>query len=186
MRIIAGTARGRSLKLPKNATLRPTSDRVKETLFNVLGQFFDGERVLDLYAGVGSLSLEALSRGASHVTCVEKDRWNAEALLANASTLGFADRVTLLQVPVERVWSRLANGRFQLVFSDPPYASGAGAQTLQSLASPGLVEPGARVVLEHDKREETPERAGPFEREDLRAFGDTVLSFYRHVGAART
>lgn len=184
MRIIAGTARGRPLKLPKHGELRPTSDRAKETLFNVLGQWFDGERVLDLYAGVGGLGLEALSRGAGSLTAVEKDKDTAATLRANAEALGFADKLTLLNAPVERAFARLGPAPFPLVFSDPPYAQVAAAQTLAQLAAFHLVTPGGRVVIEHDKRE-TPEAiVGPFFREDERRFGDTVLSFYRHATKA--
>src|SRR4051794_21286152 len=100
MRIVAGTARGRPLEGPKAAGIRPTADRVRETLFNVLGQFLDGERVLDLFAGTGALSLEALSRGASSAVLVDRDRAAIGLCERNATSLGFRDRVELIESSV--------------------------------------------------------------------------------------
>src|SRR5438132_1215848 len=126
MRIVAGSARGRPLKGPKSAeVIRPTADRVRETLFNVLGQWLEGQSVLDLYAGTGALALEALSRGAAKAVLVDRDR-EAQALIrANAESLGFEGRVELLAMPVERAFAALAGRRFELVFADPPYAASA-------------------------------------------------------------
>lgn len=179
MRIIAGTARGRSLKAPSGHDTRPTSDRVRETIFNVLGQWCDGERVLDLYAGLGGLGLEALSRGAEHATFVESSRHAMPVLADNVRTLGFADRATTLLMPAERALSRLEKeGRsFSLVFSDPPYALHAGTQVLEALTE-ALLPAGGRAVIEHDRRELLPEQAGGLTRVDERRFGDTVVSFY--------
>lgn len=181
MRVIAGTARGRPLKLPRRARLRPTADRVKETVFNVLGQWFDGERVLDLYAGVGSLGIEALSRGAGHATFVERDPDAMAALSDNLRTLGFAAATTTLLKPADRAirWLGGQGDTFAVVFSDPPYAAEAGESTLRALADAGLVAANGRVIIEHDKRELLPERVGPLERVDERRFGDTTVSFYR-------
>src|SRR4051812_28311593 len=127
MRIVGGTARGRPLAGPKHEGLRPTADRVRETLFNVLGQAFDGERVLDLYAGTGALAFEALSRGASHAVLVDPDRAAVKLCEANAATLGFADRVEILSLKADRAVDRLckAERTFELIFADPPYALAA-------------------------------------------------------------
>lgn len=179
MRIIAGSARGRSLKLPQGE-VRPTADRVKESLFNVLGQWLDGEVVLDLFAGAGSLGLEALSRGASHATFVERDRRVIQVLEQNVRALGFNDVSSVVSLPAERAVPRLAadGKRFSLVFADPPYALHALSSLLQALDETRLVSPGGRIVLEHDKREVLPEAVGTLQRVDERRFGDSVVTFY--------
>jgi len=180
MRIIAGTARGRTLRAPAHTSVRPTSDRVRETVFNILGQWLEGERVLDLYAGVGGLGLEAISRGAGHCTFVEQDKVTMAALADNARTLGMADRSTTLLRPVERALRQLttASASFDLIFADPPYALHQHAALLETLDRDDLVAPGGRVVLEHEKRELLPESVGALRRYDERRYGDTVVSFY--------
>lgn len=180
MRIIAGSAKGRTLKVPKGTEVRPTADRVKETIFNVLGQWCDGETVLDLFAGVGGLGLEALSRGASAATFVERDPACLSTLAENARMLGFGDATTTLLRPVDRALRQLAErgARFSLVFADPPYALRAGPSVLEALDAGGLVEPGGRVVFECDRREDLPESVGELHRIDDRQFGDTRVAIY--------
>jgi 16S rRNA (guanine966-N2)-methyltransferase len=180
VRIIAGTAKGRVLKVPRNTEVRPTADRVKETIFNVLGQWLDGEAVLDLYAGVGGLALEALSRGAERVTCVERDKIVLATLAENIRALGFAAQASTLLKSSERAiaWLGARAATFSLVFSDPPYASEVGAMTLQSLDKSGVLKDGARIVIEHSRHEALPEQVGSLERVDERRFGETTVSFY--------
>ncbi len=182
MRIVAGSARGRTLLTPRDArTTRPTADRVRETLFNVLGQWMDGARVLDLYAGTGALGLEAVSRGAARAVLVDSDREAAKLCRTNTERLGFQDRVEVLAMPVARALALLKGRgeRFGLVLSDPPYALEAALPTLDALVSEGVLEPGATVVLEHGKGEEVPASHGGFTRVDQRRFGDTVASTFR-------
>lgn len=180
MRIIAGSAKGRTLKLPKSDGVRPTADRVKETIFNVLGQWLEGESVLDLYAGAGGLGLEALSRGAVRAVFVERDKTVMTTLAENIRTLGFAAQATTLLKPADRAvrWLSGQAETFSLVFSDPPYADEAASKILEELDQTGLVAEGGRVVVEHAKREEPPEKIGSLERIDQRRFGDTVVTFY--------
>lgn len=164
--------------------MRPTADRVRETIFNILGQWLSGEAVLDLYAGAGGLGLEALSRGAGRAVFVEHDRRVMPVLAENVRALGFAASAETLLSPADRALERLgaSKERFALVFSDPPYALHAGAATLEALDRLGLVDPGGRVVVEHDRREELPEQVGELVRDDVRRFGDTLVSFYRRGG----
>jgi 16S rRNA (guanine966-N2)-methyltransferase len=180
LRIIAGTAKGRMLKMPRKDTVRPTADRVKETIFNILGQWLDGERVLDLYAGAGSLGLEALSRGALHATFVERDPDVMLTLAENVKALGFALASTTLLKPMERAVRTLGSQAhsFSLVLADPPYAALAGESILRELDAAGVMPPGARLVLEHDRRETVPLKVGQLEQTDERRFGDTLVSFY--------
>jgi 16S rRNA (guanine(966)-N(2))-methyltransferase RsmD len=176
LRIVAGTARGRPLVAPAGAGTRPTSDKVRAAVFNVLGQFFDGGEVLDLYAGTGAMALEALSRGAARATCVEGDRRAAAALRRNADACGFADRVDLRIEEVERALPGLAPRPYAFAFVDPPYA--LGPDRALALLGP-LLAPGGRVVAEHDARREPPERFPGLALVDRRRYGGTGISIYR-------
>jgi 16S rRNA (guanine(966)-N(2))-methyltransferase RsmD len=175
-RIIAGTARGRRLAAPPGTATRPTSDKVRGAVFNVLGQFFEGGAVLDLYAGTGALALEALSRGCARATCVEADRATAELARENAAACGFGDRVEVVRGRVEDVLPRLAPGGFALAFVDPPYQ--AGPEAALALLAPALA-PGGQVVAEHDARRPPADRYGPLALADRRRYGSTGISIYR-------
>ena len=174
-RIIAGAARGRRLAAPRGSGTRPTSDKVRGAVFNLLGQFFEGGAVLDLYAGTGALALEALSRGCARATCVEADRSVAEIARANAEACGFAARVEILRGRVAEVVPRLAPGSFDLAFVDPPYEEGPDAAL--GLLAPVLA-PGGRVVAEHDARRPPAERYGALALADRRRYGGTGVSIY--------
>lgn len=176
MRIVAGTARGRRLAVPDGARTRPTSDKVRGAVFNVLGQFFEGGRVIDLYAGTGALALEALSRGCAEATCVDDAASAVETIQRNASACGFASRVTVLRRRVPDALRSLPAGSFDLAFVDPPYAEGPGA-ALEVLDR--VLRPGASVVAEHDRRFPPPDRIGALALADRRAYGDTGISIYR-------
>ena len=181
MRIVAGSARGRTLLGPKSeVTIRPTADRVRQTLFDVLGQRCDGLEVLDLYAGTGALGLEAVSRGARHATLVDSGREAQELCRRNAEALGFAPRVELLAMTASAALDVLQKRRvaFDLVFVDPPYALEAGGPTLHTLEAKGLLAPHGRVVVEHSSLEIIA-GGGTLALEDERRFGATVLSIFR-------
>ncbi|HUK66380.1 MAG TPA: 16S rRNA (guanine(966)-N(2))-methyltransferase RsmD [Anaeromyxobacteraceae bacterium] len=176
MRIVAGSARGRVLSAPRGTRTRPTSDKVRAAVFNLLGQFFEGGHVLDLYAGSGALSLEALSRGCARALCVEEDRAAAEVIARNARSCGFSDRVEVRHARVEDVVPRLPGAKFALAFLDPPYAMGP-EEALHLV--PPLLEGGGRVVAEHDRRRPPPERFGPLVILERRTYGETGISIYR-------
>ena len=183
MRIVAGTAKGRALAGPKPTSkhIRPTADRVRETIFNVLGQWLEGQAVLDLYAGTGALGLEALSRGAKKAVLVDSDREALALCRTNTDTLGFATQVEILSQPVERSLGTLGRrgDKFELVFADPPYAARVVETVLESLAHHKVVAPGGTVVIEHDKREQAPQAHVGFEQVDQRRFGDTLVTLFR-------
>jgi 16S rRNA (guanine(966)-N(2))-methyltransferase RsmD len=176
MRIVAGAAKGRPLVAPAGADTRPTSDKVRGAIFNLLGQFFDGGEFLDLYAGTGALALEALSRGCARATCVEQDRRALEALRRNAEACGLAARVEVRAEPVERALARLPRGAYALAFLDPPYALGPEG-ALAALAP--LLVPGALVVAEHDARREPAAAFEGLAVADRRRYGTTGISIYR-------
>lgn len=176
MRIVAGSARGRRLLAPRGTATRPTSDKVRGAVFDVLGQFFEGGRVLDLYAGSGALALEALSRGFARATCVEADRHAAETLARNVEACGFAGRVEIRRERVEDALARLPPAAFELAFIDPPYAEGPGAALA---ALPRVLAPRGVVVAEHDRRRPPPDLPGSLVLVDRRAWGGTGVSIYR-------
>src|SRR3712207_5819970 len=149
MRIIAGTARGLRLSAVPQG-VRPTSDRVREAIFNALGQFFDGGEVLDLYAGTGALGIEALSRGCERATFIEKNTKAARAIRENLVRAGFAREGQVLRADAEEVLGRLVSLRckFNLIFADPPYRIPPReiGGVLRGLKV--LLAPGGRVVVE--------------------------------------
>lgn len=180
MRIVAGSARGRALKGPKGTGLRPTADRVRESIFNILGQWLEGLSVLDLYAGTGALAFEALSRGAARAVLVDSGKEAVALCRENARALGMEPRVSILAGPVsERTLRPLAERPFDLVFADPPYAAAAPAELLELVWRLGLLAPGGRLVIEHDRRVEAPASSGGLTRVDGRRFGDTAVTFFR-------
>lgn len=183
MRIVAGSARGRVLAGPKGEdVIRPTSDRVRQALFNVLGQWCEGLAVLDLYAGTGALALEALSRGAVKAVLVDSGREALALCAQNARALGFEAQVEVLASPVDRALPKLEGRRFELVFADPPYALQAGRAVLEGLLANDLLSPGATVVIEHAKQEALPAQVGALERVDERRYGETQVSIFRLTG----
>jgi 16S rRNA (guanine966-N2)-methyltransferase len=184
MRITGGVFRSRLLTAPRGDATRPTSDRVREALFAILGggAALARVRVLDLYAGSGALALEALSRGASSATLVEPARAAIDAIQTNVQALGVGDRTHVLAAPVERAHLSLRSGPFDLVFADPPYAQVASGQAPRAIAAllarpPSVLAPGARLVLEHSKADPAPALPG-LSFAETRRYGDTSLSFY--------
>ena len=177
MRIVAGSHGGRRLVAPPGNTTRPTSDRVREALFSMLGPL-DGHEVLDLFAGSGALGLESLSRGARRAVLVERDRRALVALRTNVAALGFGDgRAVVRAGDAGRVARDAAAGAeaYDLVFLDPPYRLAAGFGATHGALLDALLAPGARVVSESDRR--TPmELAVPLTQE--RRYGDTLIRIH--------
>ncbi len=180
MRIIAGEFKGRRLAAVKGR-IRPTSDKVREAIFSILGPAVAEARVLDLFAGTGALTLEALSRGARDAVLVEEQAAALEVLRRNLEALGMEARSRVLPLPVRQALKKLAarGERFDLVFLDPPYGRGLAAATLTDLVTLGLLSPEGRVVAEHSHRETLPERLGRLEQSDSRRYGDTQVAFYQ-------
>jgi 16S rRNA (guanine966-N2)-methyltransferase len=187
VRVIAGSARGRPLKAPDVPVLRPTSDKVRGAIFNMIGPFFDAEeRVLDLFAGTGALGIEALSRGAGWCDFVEQDRRCAAAIQDNLRATGLADRARVWVQPVAQALARL-QGPYTLVLLDPPYTEGIDPAILRALVDRGLLTPDTVVVAEHAWRVPAAERFGPLVREKQRRSGHTRAPRHRHPcrGAVR-
>jgi len=184
LRIIAGDLRGRRIRVPPGELVRPTPDRVREALFDILGQTLDGFRVLDLYAGTGALGLEALSRGAAHATFVEIDARVRSILAQNAAALGVAVRCRILAGGVLPLLERGAvGGPFDLVLADPPYHDASGGRLLSALAAGRLLAPGSRVVLQRDRRMPRAEAPGTgLAWHRTARYGRTSLDFYGFSG----
>jgi 16S rRNA (guanine966-N2)-methyltransferase len=179
MRIIAGTLKGRRLA-PVHGRIRPTAAKVREAVFNILGDAVLGARVLDLFAGTGALGIEALSRGAAATVFVEDHPGALQVLRRNLEDLGLGGQATVWPLPVMAALKKLA-GRgegFSLAFLDPPYGGGEADAALKALASLNLCRPGARVVVEHSRRQALPAECGPLRRLQVRRYGDTQVAFY--------
>jgi 16S rRNA (guanine(966)-N(2))-methyltransferase RsmD len=175
VRIVGGQLSGRVLRAPAGAATRPTSEKVREAMFNILGQV-DG-RVLDLFAGSGAVGIEALSRGAEHATFIDAAKPALAVTQQNLRELGLLDRATtqvgdaiaFIKRPVTAPWS--------FIFIDPPYASDLAVRAAQALPRDSLTANGV-VVIEHDRRNAPPDALGSLVRTDDRRYGDTLLSFY--------
>jgi 16S rRNA (guanine966-N2)-methyltransferase len=181
MRIIAGRLKGRRLDTPRWQGLRPTSDRLRETLFNVLAARVEGARVLDGYAGTGAVGIEAISRGAAEVVFVERDPRAAALVAGNLRRCGVTDGYAIIRADLTRLNEPGGPGRFDLILLDPPYA-GVDPESSVSCAARWLA-PGGLLVLEHARRHPSPPFAGGLERARVVQSGDSSLSFYRHGGA---
>lgn len=182
MRIVAGSAKGRVLAAPESDdVIRPTADRVRETIFNVLGQRCDGLTVLDLFAGTGALGLEAVSRGAIKAVLVDNGREALALCHLNVETLKFGDRVEIIPSSAQLAIKSLGAHKrvFALVFADPPYHLKAGVSVLEALEAAKIVSEGGVAVIEIGRDETLPERVGNFERIDERSFGATTVTIFR-------
>lgn len=180
MRVISGTLKGRKLSAPKGKALRPTSDRVREAIFDILQYEVQGRKVLDLFAGTGALGIEALSRGAIKAVFVEANALFFSVLKKNLNDFGLQERAEVLHREVRTGIKTLAGQgeEFDLVFLDPPYGKGLARQTLQALSEEKIVSREGLIVAEHS-REENPDDIVLLERIDQRRYGRTLVSFFR-------
>ena len=185
MRIIAGTYRSRVLAAPAGMATRPTSDRLRETLFNVLAPRIEGAAFLDLYAGSGAVGLEALSRGAQSATFVEKAQPALKALRSNLAALGIQKGFRVHTSSVS-AFLRAARGEvFDLVFLDPPYDVVDEYESVLGMlggAAIALLAADAIVIAEHRRKEKLEDRYGALARTRLLEQGDAALSFYAANG----
>ncbi len=183
MRIIAGSLKGRRLATPSWEGLRPTSDKLRETLFNILAARMVDARVLDGYAGTGAIGIEALSRGAAEVTFIEQDR-RAQALIEkNLAHCGIAEGYAIIRAPVARGLETLrGQPAFDIIVLDPPYARHDrdeidGVMT----AAVDVMAPDGVLILEHARRRHAPDTAGQLIRSREVASGDSALAFYKLI-----
>jgi pantetheine-phosphate adenylyltransferase len=181
MRITAGRHRGRPLRSPKGQGTRPTSDLLRQAIFNVIGPRLEGSRVLDLYAGTGAVGLEALSRGAAHATFVERDHGAVRSLRANVQALGVGASARILVLEVGAALRRLAGQgeRFDCVFLDPPYRREEAARCLEWLAPGDVFGDNALLVVQAFHREVLPAERGVLRRTWRRRYGESSVTLYQ-------
>lgn len=181
MRIIAGSARGRKIVTPEGRNTRPTSDRVKESVFGIIHFKLPGTQVLDLFAGSGSLGLESLSRGAIRCIFVDKDSECIQAISKNALNLGFESSCEILRSDYTRAL-RLLSGRgmkFDLVFLDPPYAAGLYREAVEFIVKEGLLNHDGIIIAEHAAKQDDWANPELYTVYDVRTYGSTSVSFIR-------
>ena len=180
MRVISGKLKGRKLFTLKGMDLRPTSDRVKEAIFDILQGCLEGRKVLDLFAGTGALAIEALSRGAERAVLVEESSRARAILHQNLEACRLREQAEVLSLEVQagiRILERRGE-TFEVIFLDPPYGKGLARKALQALSRGSILAPEAIIVAEHSPDEEL-DRTVSLERIDQRKYGSTRVSFFR-------
>jgi 16S rRNA (guanine966-N2)-methyltransferase len=182
MRIVSGRLKGRTLTAPASRAIRPTSERLRESIFDILEHRFpghiDGARVLDLFAGSGALAIEALSRGARFALLVDNAAEARAVLRANVEAFGLGGVTRIWRADATRLGSAPAGGPFALAFLDPPYGQGLAAPALASLIEGGWLEPDALCVVEEAARAEVPAPPG-LASVDERTYGDTRIAIFQ-------
>ncbi len=182
MRIAGGSARGRVIKAPKGVELRPSEERVRQALFNILAPVIAGSDFLDLFCGTGAVGLEALSRGAAGATFVDRETRCLDCAKSHALDFGFDEKALKFQrLQLPQGLDRLAlEGGYDFVFLDPPYGDEAGPAALRALGELAILKPGpgSRLIYEHDRKSGAPESLGRLNRGRQYDYGNTTLSFY--------
>jgi 16S rRNA (guanine966-N2)-methyltransferase len=180
MRVVGGTLRGRPLAAPRDQSIRPTTDRTREAVFNVLAHRYpdrlEGARVLDLFAGTGALGLEALSRGASFAVFIEESAEGRGLIRSNVEAFGLTGRTKIFRRDATALGEAGTMAPFGLVFADPPYGKGLGERALRSAAGGGWLAKGALCVVEETTSAPFEPGAG-FSVVDERGYGETVIRF---------
>ncbi|PSL50791.1 16S rRNA (guanine(966)-N(2))-methyltransferase RsmD [Salsuginibacillus halophilus] len=182
MRVIAGKHKGMKLQAPSGSTTRPTSDRVKEALFQKIGPYFENGICLDLYAGSGGLGIEALSRGMNCCVFVEKNKRSAKVVEENIQKAGLMENSEVMRFDAKAALTRLFDREeaFELVFLDPPYADQQLAMDLQLLQSYQLLQNGAFIVCEHDSSVTPPEEEQNMAVIYEKSYGQTAVTIYEY------
>lgn len=187
MRVVGGRLKGRALKGPAADAIRPTSDRLRETLFNILAHSYgdpvEGARVLDLFAGTGAMAIEALSRGARFALFVDQSAEACALIRANVETLGLGEAARLLRRDARKLGAASAQDRFSLAFLDPPYGKGLASQALIALRDGGWLDKDALVLIEEAAQAEVVLPEG-FALIEARGYGDTQVIFVRAAATA--
>lgn len=183
MRIIAGRFRGRRLSSFKADHIRPTTDRVKESIFNKLQGYVDGARVLDLFAGTGNLTCESVSRGAASVDSVELSKKSIAIIRENLKLLGIEDEVRVICDDVLKYLPRYAGPPYDLILADPPFTEKLAHSVLEALAKSAAVGPDTVIMIESSSHEKVLEHYEGLERTDERDYGDKRVSFWTKASA---
>lgn len=179
MRIISGICRGRKLTPPKDLDIRPTSDRIRETLFNILGPKVRDAQVLDLFAGTGALGLEALSRGAAHAVFLDRSDTACDIIRQNIHRCGFPEQTTVIRQDLFSLWPPAAIDcrQFDLIFLDPPYDNGYALKTLEQKNLASFLSETGIIVAEHAAREILPPSLNGLDIFRQKKYSRTMISF---------
>jgi 16S rRNA (guanine(966)-N(2))-methyltransferase RsmD len=182
LRVIAGEYRGRKLDSIEGMDIRPTSDRVKESLFNILGASVIDRVFLDLFGGTGGIGIEALSRGAKHVVFVDNSIKSIKVLRGNLDYLNIKDNVEVLQKEYSAAISQFYkyNKQFDIIFIDPPYSIGIAQNALELIDKYPIISLSGFIIVEHDLKDTMPQEVGKLYQHRIKKYGNTVLSFYSY------
>lgn len=182
MRVVAGTKKGHPLQAVPGKGTRPTVDKVKESIFNVIGPYFDGGIILDLYAGTGGLGIEALSRGAEKCIFVDANRKAVSIVSANLDTTGLRAQAEVYRNDANRALNALKKREmtFDIVFLDPPYAEQKIESQIAIMVDHGLLAPDAMIVAEHDEKDELRERIESVVKIREITYGQTTITVYKN------
>lgn len=178
MRVITGKYKGRKLNSPENYAIRPTSDKAKEALFSILTAEIYGASVLDLFAGTGSLGIEALSRGAEYCVFADASRASLNLIKSNLEHCKVEEETRVLAGDYRKVLANL-NEPFDIILLDPPYGKGLIPDAIRLISEGDLLKEGGVIIAEHRKEEDLPETIGKYQKEKDRRYGIVKLSIYR-------
>ncbi|WP_296645186.1 16S rRNA (guanine(966)-N(2))-methyltransferase RsmD [Romboutsia sp. 13368] len=181
MRVISGKVRGLKLDTPKNEDVRPTTDRVKESLFNIINPYIIDSNVLDLFAGTGSLGIECLSRGALSATFVDVSKDSINIVKSNVKKSRFENESTILNIDFKSAIDRLKmqNEKFDIIFMDPPYYKNMFIDALSNIDNSNLLSEDGIIVVEHDTKDKFIDKIGRLEKTKEKKYGNTTLTFYK-------
>ncbi|WP_079910310.1 16S rRNA (guanine(966)-N(2))-methyltransferase RsmD [Paenibacillus sp. 32352] len=183
MRVISGNAKGRPLKAVPGMGTRPTTDKVKEAIFSMIGPYFDGGHVLDLFAGTGGLSIEALSRGMDRAVLTDIDKKSIDTIRQNLQAAGFADQAEVYRNDALRALKALMKreAKFDLVFLDPPYRLKVVQELIEQLDQGHMLNPLATIVVEHDAEDVYQDPIGRLQWVRRAEYGDTAVTIYKNT-----
>ncbi|MCS7459488.1 16S rRNA (guanine(966)-N(2))-methyltransferase RsmD [Paenibacillus doosanensis] len=182
MRVISGSAKGRPLKAVPGMGTRPTTDKVKEAIFSMIGPYFEGGHVLDLFAGTGGLSIEALSRGMERAVLTDIDKKSIDTIRQNLQATGFTDQAEIYRNDAQRAVKALTKRgvKFDLVFLDPPYRLKLVRELVEQLDEADMLNSYATIVMEHDAEDAYEEPIGRLEWVRRAEYGDTAITIYKN------
>lgn len=184
MRVVSGACKGHPLKAVPGSTTRPTTDKVKEAIFNIIGPYFEGGLALDLFGGSGGLGIEALSRGMDKAIFVDRDSKAVQVIRQNAETCRLTDKVEVYKNDAERALKALIKRElsFDLILLDPPYKDQKIVSLISVIEQHGLLNDTGVIMAEHTANAELPEKIGSFTRTRYENYGITAISIYEHEG----
>jgi 16S rRNA (guanine966-N2)-methyltransferase len=178
LRVTAGRFKGHKLAAFSAAHLRPTTDRIKESIFNRLGPYLEGARVLDLFSGTGALSIEAVSRGAGTVVAVENHPGSLKIMRQNFTKLKIEAEIKVMPIDVFRYLKDYAGPAFEIILIDPPFTKELADSVLEAVASSPVIGADSRLFIESGRREMVKDEYSPLKLKDQRDYGDKFVSFF--------